>query len=219
MGFKANIKVDSSKLKKILKSKQDLISSNIQIVVTTQAIPHLIDLVMKGYDSLSQRMNTLPEDPTNPSHWRQEFKASLQRDLEQNLLITSKGLIVRLGNKEFLGYASGNTNDPNDSNPLTWMVFYIEGLVGEWAFISPEVYEKHANKPPDPSWGRFADGFMISKAQFDADGWSKAVSFEEVRHPFSGFSPLDIFTEALNEFQMKPFIARAIKAAKGGQKL
>jgi hypothetical protein len=60
---------------------------------------------------------------------------------------------------------------------------------------------------------------MISKEDFDKEGWGSYISFEEARHPFSGYSPLDIFTEALNEFRIRPFIERAIKASKEGKRL
>ena len=40
-----------------------------------------------------------------------------------------------------------------------------------------------------------------------------------VKHPFSGFSPLDIFAEALNEFKIRPFIQEAINAAIRGVKV
>lgn len=219
MGFKVKLNLDHTKLRKIIRDKQDLIIHNIQEIVVNEAIPHLIDLIMRGYDDLSAMMTTLPEDPTNPANWREEFKAKLHQDLEQNLIVTDKGLIIHLGDKKFLGYASGGESDPNDDTPLVWLVYYIEGLVGDWAYISPEVYEQRRGHPPDPSWGRFGEGFMLSKSQFEAEGWDEFVPFEEVRHPFSGYSPLDIFTEALNEFQMKTFIAKAIKLSKEGKRL
>lgn len=219
MGFKVKLNLDSSKLKKIMRDKQDLLTHNIQQVVVREAIPYLIDLIMKGYDDLSDMMSSMPEDPTNPANWRGEFKSKLHEDLERNLIVTDKGLIIHLGDKKFLGYADGGQTDASDNSPLVWLVYYIEGLVGDWAYISPDVYEQRRGKAPDPSWGRFGEGFMISKAQFEAEGWDEFVSFEEVRHPFSGYSPLDIFTEALNEFQMKTFIAKAIKISKEGRRL
>ncbi len=218
MAFKATIKVDTNSLKKIIKKKQDLIHDNIVAVVRTQAMPHLIDLIMKGYDSLSDRMAGLPEDPTSPAHWRSEFKAKLQEDLERNLIVTDDGLVVRLGDKEFLGYSSSGTWDSDSHEPLEWLVFYIEGLIGEWAFITPELYaEKKGEKAVTP--GRFGEGFLISRQEFDREGWSNFVDFGSVRHPFSGVSPLDIFTEALNEFKLKPFLERAIKFAKDGRRI
>jgi hypothetical protein len=217
-GFKVKLKFDQSKLKKILESRQELIHHNIIIVVKTEAVPHLIDQIMEGYDRLSDRMDTLPEDPTNPANWRMAFKTKLDEDLLRNLTVTAKGLIIRLGDKEFLGYTDSG-KDPEDNSPLTWLVYYLEGLMGEWAFISLDIYKEKRKNSKGTSLGRFGKGFMLSKEQFDKEGWGSVISFEEARHPFSGFSPVDIFTEALNEFRFKPFIEKAIKASKEGRRL
>jgi hypothetical protein len=219
MGFKTKIKFDPQQLKRIIKSKQDLLHHNVVTVVRTEAIPNLIDKIMIGYDRLSERMNTLPEDPTNPSNWRQEFKTNLLQELERNLIVSDNGLIIRLGDKEFLGYTSDKQGDPDDTSPLTWMVYYIEGLLGDWAFITTDLYKEKRKNSKVTQLGRFGDGFMISKADFDKEGWGSYISFEEARHPFSGYAPLDIFTEALNEFRLKPFVERAIKASKEGKRL
>lgn len=219
MGFNVKIKFDQSQMKRILKSKQDLIRHNITTIVRTEAIPDLIDKIMVGYDRLSDRMNSLPEDPTDPANWRQEFKASLLSDLERNLIVSDHGLIIRLGDKEFLGYTNDESSDPSDTSPLSWLVYYIEGLLGDWAYISTDLYKQKRKNSKNTKLGRFGDGFMISKEDFDKEGWGSYISFEEARHPFSGYSPLDIFTEALNEFRIRPFIERAIKASKEGKKL
>jgi len=217
VGFKANLNIDTSGLSRILKKRQELIHHNVVTVIRTEAMPHLIDMIMDGYDDLSSRMSGMPEDPTNPAYWRTEFKTKLEQDLEHNLLVTDRGLIVRLGEKEFLGYSEDGNWDPKSFNPLDWVVFYIEGLLGEWAFITPELYAQKGGSPPTP--GRFQEGFMISRDEFDREGWSKFTSFASVRHPFSGLSPLDIFTEAINEFKLKPFITKAIKSAREGKRL
>lgn len=219
MGFKAKINIDTSKLKKIIKDKQDLIKHNITVVVRTEAVPHLIDRIMAGYDRLSDRMSSTPDDPTNPALWRTDFRNKLLQDLEQNLIVTDRGLIIRLGDKKFLGYTDDEKGDPDSTEGLTWLVYYIEGLMGDWAFISNATYKDMRGRASIKPLGRFGEGFMLSRSQFDEEGWSKVTSFEQERHPFSGFSPLDIFTEALNEFRIKPFIERAIKAAKEGRRL
>lgn len=219
MGFKASLSFDTAKLKKIIKAKQDLVQHNVFTVVRTEAMPNLIDKIMVGYDRLSDRMSSLPEDPTNPANWRQEFKAKLLQELETNLIVSDKGLIIRLGDKEYLGYTDDEEGDPNSNKPLTWLVYYLEGLLGEWAFISESIYAQKRKSSGTSQLGRFGDGFMISRAQFEREDWDSVISFEEARHPFSGYSPLDIFTEALNEFKLKPFIERAIKASKEGKRL
>lgn len=194
------------------------VEENIKTVLRQEAVPHLIDLIMKGFDSLADRANQLPEDPTNPANWREEFRLQLQKDLDETFVVKGTRIEVKLGDKEFLGYTDEEA-DPHDSRPLRWMVYYIEGLADDWAFISPETYEELKGRDYDPEWGRFAEGFMINRKAYFAQGFHKIVPFDTVRHPFSGFSPLDIFAEALREFRLRPFISKAIKAAVQGKKL
>lgn len=218
---KLKVKIDKSQLKLIIGRKQKLLEGNIKSVLKKEAIPFLIGRIMDGYDSLADRANQLPEDPTNPANWRQDFKDMLFNDLQRTFSVSGRNIRVNLGDKDVLGYAEGET-DPTDQTPLVWLVYYIEGLAGDWAFITPEIYDSRKGSGSFAkleSKGRFSAGFLISKDDFFDEGWQRFVAFDTVRHPFSGFSPLDIFTEALNEFRLRPFIDKAIKAASKGNKL
>jgi len=202
-------------LKKVLKARQRLIETNIMSVMKDKALPHLIDLIMKGYDGLSSRMD-LQEDPTDPADWRSEFKAKLEQDLRDTFVFGNGKLMVKLGEKSFLGY---DRADDKTNEPLIWLVYYIEGLAGSWAFITPELWQQKHGGQTYPNFGRFAQGFLISEEDFFAERWDALVPFSQVQHPFSGVSPLDIFNEALNEFKIRPFIKEAIAAAARGQKV
>lgn len=224
MPAKIKLKIDHSSLNDVVGKLQSLVENNIRSIVRNEAIPFLIDRIMVGFDSLSERADLLPEDPTNPGNWREVFELALRQDLERTFMVTGDVITVRLGDKEFLGYdPSGETNDPTDATPLKWMVYYLEGLAGDWAYISPETYEQiNGGGSFNPNWGRFGEGgggFMVSKKEYEEAGWDLVVPFSTVRHPFSGYSPLDIFTEALREFRFRPFIQRAIAAAAKGKKL
>ncbi len=206
---------NTAKLRKFLEAKQKLIENNVKNIMKKKALPHLIDLIMKGYDGLSSRMSG-EEDPTNPALWREEFKAKLEQDLNDTFVFGNGKLMIKLGEKSFLGYdrASEKTDEP-----LIWLVYYIEGLAGSWAFITPEMWVlKHGGKKY-PGFGRFSEGFLISENDFFAERWDSVIPFNQVRHPFSGVSPLDIFNEALNEFRIRPFIKEALAAAVRGQKI
>lgn len=216
---KLKIKVDEAKIKKIFQDKKKLISHNIVAVLKREAIPDLIRRIMVGYDSLIERARMLPEDPTNPVHWREDFYQKLRRDLEDTFTVVNNRVIIRLGEREFLGYDSSGKIDPQDSTPTHWLVYYIEGLVGDWAFISPELYSQFRGSSGFKNWGRFGEGFMISKDKYMEEGWNTIVPFEQVRHPFSGYAPLDIFDEAVREWQITPFIKKAIDAAIRGKRL
>jgi hypothetical protein len=218
-GSKIKANIDISKLKSIVDKKQKLIQSNVVSVLKKDAIPFLIERVMVGYDSIADRAEMLPEDPTNPSNWRAEFLAKLEEDLQRTFTVAGARVTISLGDKDFLGYSEGGSISKNDTQPLHWMVFFLEGLIGDWGFISPETYQTLTGSAYKPSWGRFSDGFMISKQDYEENGWDGKMSFSQIRHPFSGYSPLDIFGEALREFKLRPFIQKAIDAAIQGRKL
>jgi len=230
MGKDIKVKLELSKTQKalaekIVKAKLKLVEDNIEAVMKKEAIPHLIDLIMDNYDKLSDRMDTLPQDdPTNPANWRDVFKAKLEQDAADTFIYDrADGVIkVNLGEKSYLGY--GEDSDTSSNTPLVWMVYYLEGLAGSWGWITKEVYE--AAYPAgafDPQWGRFrnAPGFMLSGGEFFSrkNPWRKHVTWSEIRHPFSAYSPMDIFAEALNEFKIRPYINKAIQAALAGKKL
>jgi len=218
---KIKIAVDRGKLKQIIEKKQKLLERNIKSVLKKEAMPLLISRIMDGFDSLSERADQLPEDPTNPSNWRQDFLDLLHKDLDDNFFVSGKQIKINIGNKKVLGYTD-DESDSTDNTPLVWLVYYIEGLAGDWAFITPELYDKRKGSGAFAELekqGRFSGGFMISKEEFFEEGWDRFTAFDTVRHPFSGFSPLDIFTEALKEFRLRPFIQKAIEAASEGRKL
>jgi len=218
-GFKIKANVDLPRLKALLQKKQALIQHNVSEILKNEAIPFLIDRIMVGYDGLSERADMLPEDPTNPSRWRTQFLTKLHTELGQTFIVTGNRISVRLGEKEFLGYNESGEIDPDDTQPLHWLVFFMEGLIGDWAFISPENYTRITKRSYQAGWGRFDDGFMVSKQDYQDQGWDKVIPFSEVRHPFSGYSPVDIFSEALREFKLRPFVQKAINAAIQGRRL
>lgn len=212
-------------VERILQAKLRLVEDNIEAVIKKEAVPHLIDLIMDNYDKLSERMEMLPhDDPTNPALWRDTFKAKLEQEASDTFLFDrSSGIIkLNLGEKAWLGYT--DNPDPSSTSPMIWMVYYLEGLAGSWAWITREIWQQVFPEGKwDPEWGRFsnAPGFMLSGGEFfDREKpWRERITWTEVRHPFSAFSPLDIFAEAMNEFNIRPFIEKAIKAALSGKKL
>ena len=219
-GVKISAEINMPSLKGFIESTELLIRQNIKSVLRNQAIPHLIDLIMIGYDSLSDIANTGPDDPTNPANWREEFYLKLQKDLEDTFIVTGDNIRVKLGDKAFLGYNESGGISPDDVEPLHWLVFYLEGLIGDWAFITPETYTRVTHGGIyKPGWGRFEEGFMINREDYEEQGWGRVVPFAQVRHPFSGFAPLDIFSVALDGFKIRHFVGKAIAAAAEGRRI
>lgn len=216
---RAKVSLDRAKLNRLYDQKKRLIRKNILSVLKKEALPNLVSLIMIGYDALSERMEMLPDDPTNPELWREEFKLLLERELEDTVFIDNDSIRIRMGDKDVLGYTEGELIGPEDDTPLHWLVYYLEGLAGDWAFLTPENYEIITGHAYNPEWGRFNQGFMISREEYIDKGWDNVIPFSQLRHPFSGYSPLDIFKVALDEFTLRPYIEKAVVAAAKGQKL
>lgn len=222
-GFKLKLNIDKTGLQKALFFRKKLIQENIRTVVQTEVVPHVVDLVMEGYDNLAQLADqgVGRDDPSRPSEWREIFKAHLLDSAENSFQTKDNTIQLGIGDRKFLGDLSDFV-DPEDAQPLHWMVFFLEGLVGEFALITPQTYEElKPNKEFNAEWGRFEDDpvFMISREAYFKQGFNETIPWDQVRHPFSGVRPPDIFATALDKLNMRPFIRKAIKAAVLGKKL
>jgi len=192
---KVNFSLDQQSLRKLsnLLDKQ-LLSKNISYVLREIIGRKYIEAIMEEFDEFSLYFD--PEDPAAPEHWRDEFQESLLQDLHSFSKETTDKISISLGDKDFLGYNEGSL-DPRDDTPLVWFVFYMEGLAGEYAFISESLFfEKKGPRVDLSRYGRFGKGFMISRSDYETEGWDQFTSFDQVRFPFSGERPKDIFQEA-----------------------
>lgn len=201
MKVKVNFNLDQPSLKKLsnLLDKK-LLSKNVSYVMREILGRKYIEEIMIEYDEFSLYFD--PEDPAAPEHWRDEFYESLLRDLHNFAEETTDKISISLGDKEFFGYNEGSI-DPRDSTPLVWMVFYLEGLAGEYAFISEQLFQEKKGPRGDLSkYGRFGKGFMVSKDDYEMEGWGEFMPFDQVRFPFSGERPKNFFEEAWNKVQL-----------------
>jgi len=222
-GFKIRLQLDKPKLQSLIIKKKRLIQRNIKSVVQKEVIPHVIDLIMEGYDDLAQLADqgAGQDDPSRPSEWREIFRAHLFESANKSFKAKKEFISLGIGDRAFLGDL-GTFVDKEDAEPLHWMVFFLEGMVGEFALITPDTYEKlKPNKTFDDSWGRFEDEpvFMIERKAYFAQGFNDIIPWEQVRHPFSGVRPPDIFANALAQLNMRPFLKKAIKAAIEGREI
>jgi hypothetical protein len=222
-GFRIKINLDKPKLDSLILKKKRLIQRNVKNIVLKEVIPHVVDLVMVEYDELSQlaEEGVGHDDPSRPSEWRAIFRAHLLESANDSFKSKRNVIEVGMGDRAFLGDL-GTFVDDEDAEPLHWMVFFLEGLVGEFALITPKTYAKlKPNKEFDDSWGRFEDKpvFMIERKAYFKQGFNEIISWDLVRHPFSGVRPPDIFATALAKLNMRPFIKKAIKAAIEGKEI
>ena len=203
MKVKVNFNLDQPSLKKLSNLlNKELLSKNVSYILREIIGRKYIEAIIEEFDEFSLYFDS--EDPAAPEHWRDEFHESLLRDLHNFLEETTDKISISLGDKEFFGYNEGNL-DPRDDTPLMWFVYYLEGIVGEYAFIDENTYyEKKGPNADLGKYGRFGRGFMISQEDYMSEGWDQFRSFEEAKFPFSGAKPKDFFMEAWDKVDLNP---------------
>ena len=189
-----------------------LFKKHLKKVIKDEAGPALINKVLEQYE-LELYGIAAESDPTAPEHWVDEFTELLYADLEETIKTTSKGITFGLGDKEALGYL-GRPLSTESQDVLKTFSFILEGNIGEYAWITPEIYESRRGAGSwDEEWGRFGAGFLMSQEEFEKEGWDQVVSFEAVRFGFSGEQPKDIFINAYASFDLEPYVVKAAEMA------
>ncbi|MBW1799219.1 MAG: hypothetical protein JRJ85_00685 [Deltaproteobacteria bacterium] len=162
-----------------------LLIKNILNAVRMQIGPEIIKRIMEKFNvGLIGKVDT--KDPSAPEHFEGEFFSALNEDLNGSLIVTPEGITFSLGDTKKLGY------EGNIETPLQTMVFIIEGIVGQYAFISPDIYSSFKSSS-NVKFGRWGGGFLITKEAFFKEHWDKRVSWSKAKWGFSNTGPINIF--------------------------
>lgn len=208
--------------------------TSLRAVIKAEVIPAIVGNIMSAYDSeMAGRApagdKASPQEPIA----REAFEKIVRTSLSNTLTRAGSGVSVSAGNIDELklnleGSAAGLQAhlETVSRNPwvLDWLIFYLEGFGGEFAFISQDTYSRLVKAgaviPKSDSdfrkWGWYQAGFMISKSAYEARGFGKIVPFATVRHPQSGIRPARIFERAMDGIDMKAVFAKALRVALGG---
>lgn len=147
--------------------------------------PRLIQQVMDKFQvELIGKVSL--DDVSAPEHFQDDFMRAITEDIDASLISTPGGVGFSFGNKDKLGYSGEVTS------PLQTMVFLLEGILGEYAFISPIIFALRRGNS-GASKGRWDHGFLITKETFLKEGWEKVVPWEKARWGFSNTGPINIF--------------------------
>jgi len=208
--YKYKVKVKKGLDKRTLEKLKKNIVDALMDIMQTSAGPIIIERIMARYDDLAADTD-VPEDPTSLGNWRTDFREKLMDEL-RSVFRSERGIRILLGDKDFMGY--DQEIDPEEAEPIKWMVFYLEGLAGRWGFISKEFLESvRGSANVQGRIGRFGAGFLISESDYIEAGFDRIQPFSEVEHPLSAAPPVDIFRDSIKGFDFKPYVKKAIKVA------
>lgn len=208
----------------LIKKLEPRILRELLNIMKSSLIPAIEKNLMRVYDSELSAMEP-GYDPAKPSVARAAFRDSIRSSLEQTLEKKSNTVSLSTGNVQDLNLDKANKgylySIPKNPGPLSWLVFYLEGFIGEYAFITQEVYKKladagqvnKANLDSFSRWGWYGKGFLIPKGAYLDRGFHNTVPFEAVRHPFSGVKPTKLFERAMDSIDFNALVSKAIKKA------
>lgn len=190
--------------------------TDIEKVFKKHAGPALKKAMLRAYDELAtEEESQYPpfikgQDPLSLKKVRHLFEDQLDRELDA-IRFVGDVLVVEIGNQRDWGIGD---EEAAEGAPKTvdFLGFYIEGVVGEWAFITFGMYNEFRGHGLS-EYGRLGDGFLISKERYIKEGWEKEAKFEDVRHPISGHPPYNGFEQAMAKFDFSPYINKALQPA------
>lgn len=207
-------------LKNGTKTFQLVFEQEFNKVVRSELVPDIKRVLLGAYDELAGFIHVFggevsEEDPLDLKSWRGLFEDQITEELSKARYSNGE-LFLEVLNKEKLGYGGQAENAEGPPSSVDWLVYYIEGVAGEFAFISEELYkvmrgelgEKRFNR-----YGRLGKGFLIPKDKYIREGWEKrtGVPFQKVKHPISGAPPFRGFEDALERLDFNKYIAKAIE--------
>lgn len=201
------------KLSKALKRE---LAKNIVQEIKVSAAPVLKERLLKAYDVLAEQEKgefgpaIAGKDPSALENFRDVFAAQIDKELSQ-IRVEGDSIVIEVGNKDAWGL--GRTEAPTGPlQTVDFLGFYIEGVAGEFGFISIDQYSEFRGRVPN-SLGRFGGGFLITREKYVKEKWDRGtgLSFEDIKHPISGQRPYRGFNQALESFDFSPYISKAVK--------
>jgi hypothetical protein len=190
----------------------------------------IVENLMEAYDRIAKSFDT-ESDPAFPawSEARDVFEDSIVNSLIESSKFVNGVMKFSTGDMIELGYnldGGGRTKrletkNVKPSSPLYWLIFYLEGIAGEYYFITEEFFERlvrYGRKPPESmakfkSWGWYGKGFLIPANEYRARGFDQLPGSTHTLHPFSNTSPNELFEFALDGIDMKHYFGLAMERA------
>lgn len=186
-------------------------------LVKTEMVPAIKKELLAAYDELASLSEAAApiakEDPENLRLWRHLFEAQIDKELATASFRDGE-IFISVLDKEKLGY--GLSDREGDPETVDWLVFYIEGMAGEFAFITRETYEKMRGEKKAlnfSKYGRLGKGFLMTKERWISERWEvrTKLKFSDVRHQLSGWRPYNGFETALSRIDMETFINKTLE--------
>ena len=205
------VRAAGPQIDRIARDYERRLGSNLETVFRNEALPALRDAYIEVYDELAALVESLypprikGQDGLSLVRQRSLFVSNLNRQIQA--ADTGGGQLNVSLKLTGESDAEGRATSPDSLN------FYIEGVAGEFGFITPDHF-KLRRPNSDARLGRIGRGFIISRRNYVRERWEEItrISFNEVRHPISGFRPFRKQFEAVpGKINFGTFVEKALR--------
>ena len=166
-----------------------IIRGNLLTTTIPMIQQYVIDKVIEKYDAKLLGKSPI-EDPTAPENIKADFVDAMLNNIEDSLVISDTVVSFSLIDKSKLGYEGVR-------DPLSTLVFYLEGFLEEYAFLPRDVIRSMFKG--NTQLGRYDKGYLVSKSTFFKQGWNKRVDWNKVSLKYATNEGIDIFNINLAE--------------------
>jgi hypothetical protein len=163
------------------------------------------DIYDSQFADLSSRMSKMG-DPTSPAAIKSDVMEYISSSFDSGVSFTNGEVKLSIINPNDLGYPKGPSKYSVDKVKMFY--FYLEGVIGDFAFISNKTYDIFNPSRKGASIGRFGKGFLIDMKVYSKRRKSvkDLPSEEEVRFPASGLPPSNIFDMVMSKIDFRKYV-------------
>lgn len=200
------------------KEMAEKFKTHLLVVFKTMGAELIREVLMQAYEELMVieegefGASVMGKDPTSLLILRPLFDMQITEELKNNIFFEGDELVINVMDKASLGYPRSDKAPTGPMETVDILVYYLEGLAGEFAFITKDHFKQYKGTPVGPM-GRFGKGFMIPKSWYGRGKWEERTgkTFNSVRHPISGQAPYRGFQRALAWLDFSSLIAEALR--------
>jgi hypothetical protein len=157
-------------------------------------------------------------DPTSPSKIKGAVMNYVENSFNNGVSIEEGQVKLNILSSIDLGYPEGP--DRTETDKVKLFYFYLEGVIGEFAFIGKEVYDRFNPDRKGNIVGRFGEGFLIPMDVYSKRKRNHLIdlpSESDVRFPLSGAHPINLIGLVMAKMDMNKYTKIAFNRAMGNE--
>lgn len=185
-------------------------------VFRVEGVPLIKTKLLRAYDQLADEeegqmgARVKGKDPLSLKRVRHLFERQITEELKTSISVVNGELIIQIMDKAKLGFGSeGSAEGAPDT--VDFLAVYLEGIIGEFAFITPQQYKNRGRRSSKPL-GRLGGGFLMPRDRYESELWAEVTgaAFDEVRHSISGQGPFRGFDIAIKDLDFSSIISNVV---------